>query len=74
MCTAPTVMVLAAKADTTPRARVNPKVRRGGSSDDRLARKANTVVTTARDRASRSTENDSTHALAALTERFLANS
>ena len=67
-------MVLAAKAETTPRASVNPKVLSGGSSDDMLARNAKTVVTTASDRASRSTENASTHALAALTERFLANS
>ena len=67
-------MVLATKAEITPRARVNPKVLRGGSSDDMLARKANTVVTTAKDRASRSTENDSTQALAALMGRFLANS
>ena len=67
-------MVLATKAETTPRASVNPKVLRGGSSDDKLARKANTVVTTAKDRASRSTEKDSTQALAALMGRFLANS
>ena len=70
-CTAPTNTVLATKAETTPSARVNPKVRSGASSEpngggNELARKAKTVVITARESAKRSTETDSTHACAAL--------
>ena len=67
-------MVLATKADTTPRARVNPNVLSGGNSEKVLAKKANTVVTTAKERARRRTEIDSTHAFAALPERFLDDS
>ena len=53
---------------------MKPNVLSGGNSEKVLARKANTVVTTASERASRNTEIDSTHALAALSERFLADS
>ena len=65
-CKAPTVTVLATKADTTPKANVNPKDFSGGKGDRKLARKANAVVITDSVSAILRIENDLTHACAGL--------
>ena len=52
-CTAPTVTVLAKKADMTPSANVAPKVLSGGRGEKEFDRKAKTVVTTASIKATR---------------------
>ena len=49
-CSAPTTIVALMKADTTPTASAIPNVSNGGSGDTILAKKAATVVMTARPR------------------------
>ena len=71
-CKAPTVTVLATKAETTPKARVNPKDFRGGSGERKFAKKANAVVTTDKVRASLRIEKERTQASAGLSESSLA--
>ena len=72
ICVAPTVTVLAMKAETTPSAKVIPNVLRGGSGEKEFERKAKTVVMTARVNAILSDEKDSTQASAAVFFIFLA--